>query len=316
MRLIRLAAAAVVVAVLALAPSAPARIPIRIAIGDQNATIFDHSAFQRARFARVRYIVPWNVMDNPERLARSDAYVRRARAAHISVLLHLSGDDFRIRKARLPSVATYRREVGRIVSHFRALGVREFGAWNEANHASQPTWNRPGHAALFFMDMYRTVKRNCRTCVVVALNVLDQRGVERYMNRFYRRLSPTFRRRARVVGINNYGDVNRRRTTFTRSIIRQARHFNRRSRFWLTETGGIVKFGRSFPCSTSRAASRLSWMFHLARLFRRSGLQRVYIYNWTSHGCSARFDAGLTGPSGATRAGYGVVRREMRNFLR
>jgi len=51
----------------------------------------------------------------------------------------VSTDDFTIRKAKLPSVATYRRQVGRIVAYFRALGVRAFGTWDEVNHASQPT---------------------------------------------------------------------------------------------------------------------------------------------------------------------------------
>ena len=91
--------------------------------------------------------------------------------------------------------------------------------------------------------------------------MLDQAGVERYMRSFYRALWPTYRRRATIVGIHNYGDVNRQRTTFTGSIIRQARVYNRATRFWFTETGGIVKFGSTFPCSTSRAANRLKHMF-------------------------------------------------------
>ena len=60
---------------------------------------------------------------------------------------------------------------------------------------------------------------HCRSCAVVALDVLDQAGVERYMRSFYRHLSATYRRRATLVGIHNYGDVNRKRTTFTRNII-------------------------------------------------------------------------------------------------
>jgi hypothetical protein len=214
-----LASVAVIAAVMASASTAAARIPIRVGIGDQNAAMFDQSAFQRARFARVRYLVRWNVMDNaPVRLA-ARAYVQRARAAGMQVLVDVSTDDYRIKRARLPSVATYRRQVGRIVAYFRGLGVREFGTWDEANHASQPTWNGPSHAALFFREMYRAVKARCRTCGVIALDVLDQRGVER--------------------------------------------------------------FGRSFPCSTTRAASRLSWMFHIARLYRTSGIGRLYVYNWT-----------------------------------
>jgi hypothetical protein len=298
------------------AATASARIPIRVGIGDQNVAMFDQPAFQRAKFERVRYLVPWNVMDNAPVRLTARAFVQRARAAGMQVLLHVSTDDYRIKKARLPSVATYRRQVGRVVAYFRALGVREFGTWDEANHASQPTFDSPSHAALFFREMYRAVKGRCRSCGVVALDVLDQVGVERYMDRFYRRLSPTFRRRATVVGIHNYGDVNRLRTTFTRNIIRQAHRFNRQTRFWLTETGGIVKFGRSFPCSTTRAASRLSWMFHIARLYRTSGIERLYVYNWTGAGCDARFDAGLTSPNGTPRAGYDKLRRALPDYLR
>ena len=103
-----------------------------------------------------------------------------------------------------------------------------------------------------------------------------------------RALSSTYRRRESLVGIHNYGDVNRRRTTYTRLMIRQAREHNRSTRFWFTETGGIVKFGRSFPWSTERAKNRLSGMFSLAKRYRTSGVQRLYVYNFTGAGCSAR----------------------------
>ena len=213
-------------------------------------------------------------------------------------------------------MATYRHEIRRIVNYFRQLGVRDFGVWDEANHASQPTWDTPSHAALFFREMYRAVKGHCRSCGVVALDVLDQTGVERYMRSFYRRLSSTYRRRATIVGIHNYGDVNRKRTTFTRSIIQQAHHYNRSTKFWLTETGGIVKFGRSWPCNTTRAANRISTMFSLARTFRTAGVQRIYVYNWTGAGCDARFDAGLIAPDGTPRAGYRYLQRALGSYER
>src|SRR4051794_10632616 len=229
-------ALALLVAMLALAPAASAaRVPIRVGIGDQQIAMFDNPHFQRAKFQRVRYIVAWNVMDNAAQKASATAYVQRARADGMQVLLHVSTDDYAIKRARLPSVATYRSRVRRIVSYFRGLGVREFGVWDEANRASQPTWDSQSHAALFFREMYRAVKPSCASCAVVALDVLDQTGVERYMQSFYRRLSPTYRRRATIVGVHNYGDVNRLRTTFTRSMIRQAHHYNRPTRFWLTE---------------------------------------------------------------------------------
>jgi hypothetical protein len=160
------------------------------------------------------------------------------------------------------------------------------------------------------------VKGPCPTCAVVALDVLDQRGVETYMKTFFRTLSPTYRRRATIVGIHNYGDVNRQRTTYTRSIIRTAHRYNRTAKFWFTETGGIVKFGTSFPCSETRAASRLKNMFSLAKQYRRSGVQRLYVYNRTGAGCGARFDAGLTNPDGTTRRGYDTLRAQLPDYER
>jgi hypothetical protein len=304
---------------IALLPSAAsAKTNVRVGIGDQQVSMFDQSLFQARKFKIVRYFVRWNVMQDDDQLAAADAYVKRARQDHIQVLLHVSSDDLRIKKAKLPSVAQYRTQIKRIVSHFRPLGVRDFGAWNEANHASQPTYKSPTRAADFFVEAYRAIKPRCSFCNVVALDVLDQVGVERYMRSWYRHLSSTYRKRATLVGIHNYGDVNRRRTTFTRSIIRQSHSFNSKTRFWFTETGGLVKFGRSFPCSKERARNRLKNMFSLARTYRTSGVERLYIYNWTgpSDGCDARFDAGLVNFDGTPRPGYTYLRSALPNYLR
>jgi hypothetical protein len=315
-RLLVLLLAAVAASLVLLPGAAQARTSIRVGIGDQQVAMFDQPAFQAAKLKRVRYFIAWNAMDDAAQRLAARAFVQRARRAGFSVLLHVSSDTLVIKKAKLPSVAQYRSKVGRLVTYFRGLGVREFGTWNEANHASQPTYRSPTRAAQFFREMYRMVKGHCSSCAVVALDVLDQTGVERYMQSWYRVLSATYRRRATLVGIHNYGDVNRLRTTFTRNIIRQSHHYNGGTKFWFTETGGIVKFGRSFPCSTSRAASRLKSMFKLARTYHTSGVDRAYVYNWTGAGCNARFDAGLTGPDGSTRKGYTVLRQQLPNYLR
>src|SRR4051794_39584352 len=306
-------------AALALTPStASAKTNVRVGIGDQQVSMFDQPLFKARKFKLVRYFVPWNVMQDKDQLARAKAYVQRARQDHIQVLLHLSSDDLRIKKAKLPSVAQYRTQIKRIVLTFRPLGVRDFGTWNEANHASQPTYRSPTRAADFFVEAYRAIKPRCSFCNVIALDVLDQGGVERYMRSFYGRLSPTYRRRATIVGIHNYGDVNRQRTTFTRSIIRQSHHYNSRTRFWFTETGGLVKFGSNFPCSETRARNRLRNMFDLARTYHSSGVDRMYVYNWTAppNGCDARFDAGLVAFNGTARPGYTYLRQKLPGFLR
>ncbi len=301
-----------------LAPAAAdARIPIRVGIGDQQPAMFGQSNFQRAKFKRARYVLPYNAMSDDTQRAKARAFVLAARAEHVSVVLHLSTDDQRVKKGHLPTVSEYRRQIRRIVAYFRPLGVREFGAWNEANHASQPTWNHATRAADFFREAYRAVKGSCRSCGVIALDVLDQAHVDAYMRSFYRHLSSTYRRRATIVGIHNYGDVNRRRShPYTATMIRQAHAYNRKTRFWLTETGGIVKFGRSFPCNQIRAAHRLSTMFHLANRYRRSGVERMYLYNWTGATCSDRFDAGLVNPDGSARSGYTYLRKKLPGYLR
>jgi hypothetical protein len=296
--------------------AADARLPIRVGIGDQGTAMFDQPAFQRARFERVRYFIPWNAMDVPAQRDAATNYVRTARAHGFQVLLHISTDDLRTKKAALPSVSAYKSKVGRLVRYFRPLGVREFGTWNEANHASQPTYRSPTRAADFFRELYRLVKIPCPSCGVVALDVLDQTGVERYMKTFFAHLSPTYRHRASIVGIHNYGDVNRQRTTFTRNIIHLTHRYNKTAKFWFTETGGIVNFGANFPCNTTRAANRIKNMFSLAKTYRTAGVQRVYVYNWTGAGCSARFDAGLTDPDGTPRKGYDALRAQLGNYER
>jgi hypothetical protein len=319
MRLTRSHTFTLVLALLAIAlvpAAAQARTSVRVGIGDQNTAMFDNGLFKAAKFKRVRYFIPWNAMDKADQRAAAEAYVRRARSARISVFLHISTDDLRIKKAKLPSTSAYKSKVGRLVRNFRKLGVKEFGVWNEANHASQPTYRSPTRAASYFKVMYQLVKPRCKSCSIVALDVLDQTGVERYMRSYYRALGSTYRRRATLVGIHNYGDVNRKRTTFTRNIIKQSRKYNRKTKFWFTETGGLVNFGKNFPCSTNRAASRLKGMFSLAKKYRSSGVQRLYIYNFTGAGCQSRFDAGLTNPDGSARPGYNVVRSALKNFLR
>lgn len=295
---------------LSAAPAEAARYDVRVGIGDQNAAMFDHPGFQALKIKRVRYFIPWNAMRVPHERDAAQAFVQRARQARASVFMHISSDDLRRRKAKLPSKKRYRRDVVRLIRHFRRLGVREWGARNEANHDSQPTHRSPARAAWEF----KTVRRACRRCTVVALDVLDQRGVERYIRRFYRALG-SYRRYARLVGIHNYSSVNRKRIKPTGSIIRTVRRYNRRAKFWLTETGGLAAFSRAFPYSEGRQANRMKYMFRLTRRYRRH-IQRLYSYNWTGAPRGARFDAGLTRADGSLRPAYRVFRRELRRFKR
>jgi hypothetical protein len=294
---------------LAVAP-ATAKTPITVGLGDQVPAMFDSPSFQQLGVKRVRYFIHWDAIRDPYQLRLADEFIDKARSYGKEVFLHISTNDLRPRRARLPSYDQYRRDVGALIRRMRAMfGITTWGVWNEVNHVSQPTYRSPARASSFFKAMYR----ECAGCTIVALDVLDQAGVTAYMRRYYRALGPTYRRRARRVGIHNYSDVNRRRSTGTRGIIRQARHYNRSTLFWLTETGGVVRFGSSFPCSASRAKDRLRYLFSLAKSLR-SSLQRIYVYAWTGGDCKVRFDAGLTTASGRPRPGYYEFQRQIRDF--
>ena len=261
-------------------------------------------------------------MQNAAELAKATAFVTAARAAGVSTLIHVSTTDLRSKRGPVVSTTAYRSTAGRIVAYFRKLGVKEFGAWNEVNHASQETWNRIGNAVSYYESMYRAVKSRCTSCAVVGLDVLDQAGVDRYIKSFYARLSSTWRKRLTIVGIHDYSDVNRNRSTGTAKIINTVRRYNRLSKFWFTEVGALASFGKSFPYSESRQASRVKNVFSIASTFRTRGVARVYEYNFfgiengTACGSHCRFDAGLVDPDGTPRPVFSVFKQKLASYSR
>jgi hypothetical protein len=308
----------------ALLPASPAaaRSSIRVGIADQSPAMFASPAFRALNIKRTRYFVPSDVMQDAAERAKARAFVVAARGAGVSTLIHISTTDLREKRGTLVSTTTYRRNAGRIVAYFRALGVRDFGSWNEVNHKTQETWNHIGNAVSYYKSMYTAVKKRCKSCAVVGLDVLDQAGVDRYMRSFYARLSSTWRKRLTIVGIHNYSDVNRSRSTGTSKIISTARRYNRSSKFWFTETGALASFRGSFPYSESRQASRIRNMFSLASRYKSRGVQRVYEYNWfgiengTGCGTSCLFDAGLVDPDGTPRPVLNVFASKLKSYSR
>jgi hypothetical protein len=291
-----LALIAIAAALLVPSVASAQKINIAVGIGDQSEQIFDDEKFQALKVKKVRYFIKWDAVDRPGELAQADAFVNRA---------------------KLPSVATYRRKVKQLIDRYRPQGVRTWGGMNEANHDSQPTWNNPKRAAQFFLAM----RSMCRGCTIVALDVLDQRGVERYIRRFYSALGSR-KSLAKIVGIHNYSDTNRNRDTGTRMILKAVKAQNPRAQFWLTETGGVAKFGTSFPCDPDnparaerRQAKAINFMFTLTKRFRRD-LRRLYIYNYNGADCEERFDAGLVRRDGTPRPAYDAVKRQLKNFKR
>lgn len=315
---------AALLALLVALPASPAaaRSSIRVGVSDQSPAMFSNPYFQQLKIKRTRYFVPSDVMQDAAELAKATAFVNAARAAGVATLIHVSTTDLRSKRGAVVSTTTYRRNVGKLVAYFRKLGVKEFGAWNEVNHASQETWNRIGNAVSYFKSMYMAVKSRCRSCAVVGLDVLDQAGVDRYIRSFYARLSSTWRKRLTTVGIHDYSDVNRNRSTGTAKIINTVRRYNRQTKFWFTEVGGLASFGRSFPYSEARQASRIKNVFSIASRFRTRGVQRVYEYNFfgiengTACGTGCLFDAGLVDPDGTPRPAFTVFKQKLAAYSR
>jgi hypothetical protein len=236
---------------LALPSSASAaRVNVAVGVGDQSPRMFEDPNWRALGLKKTRYFIEWNAIDQPVVLTDADRYVEAARRAGVKVLMHISTDDINSRPRRpLPSVSQYRSKVRALIQRYRPRGVTEWGVWNEVNHSSQPTARNPRRAAQFF----RTMRGLCSRCKIVALDVLDQSGVERYIASWFRYAGSPGRSSSIVFGIHNYSQVNRRITARrasnrypgTARIVRAVRKKNRRAKFWYTETGGLASFGRA-----------------------------------------------------------------------
>lgn len=307
----------VLAAVLAVPASASAKVNVAVGVGDQSAKMFADPSYKALGLKKTRYFIHWDAARNPTELAKADAFVRAANASGVKVLMHLSTNNLTAKQARLPSVAEYAVAAKALIARYRPAGVREWGVWNEVNHNTQPTYKSAKRAAEF----YKSFRGLCSGCTIVALDVLDQRGVEGYIRQWLA-AAGSAGKTARIVGIHNYSQVNRRITekkasnTYpgTARIIKAIRKQNKVAKFWYTETGGVVNFGGSLPCNKNRAASRTRFMFDLLKTYDKQ-IDRLYSYNWYGAGCNG-FDAGLVEANGTPRPAYGVFKSQLKNVRR
>jgi hypothetical protein len=143
----------------------------------------------------------------------------------------------------------------------------------------------------------------------MAADMLDTGNMSRYLASFKR----SAKGKPTLWGLHNYGDVNRKRTTYTKRMLKSVP-----GEVWLTETGGIVKLLPSFKRSPSRAASRTKGMFRLVNRYdtRRSGMRskitRLFVYSFFGAHPTARFDAGLVNPDSTPRPAFNVFKKNAR----
>jgi hypothetical protein len=291
--------------------AAPAGAKYRVGLSEQNPAMFRSPAWQGLGLKMVRYLVPWDWYLSGQQRGEVAAFMTAARAHGQQVLVTFTArrgcfDGRRYSRAvvcRAPSASAYRRAFRAFDNRFP--WVRTYSAWNEVNHISQPTFTRPRLAVRYFRVLRR--KSRSRGFRVMAADVLDTSNMGRYLRAFLRRAPG----RPRLWGLHNYQDVNRRTSLDTRLMLETVP-----GKVWLTETGGLVKFGESghFDYSEARAANRTRWMFRLAGRFDssrrgRSRITRLFVYKWFGERPGARMDVGLVDRDGRPRLAFSVFRR-------
>jgi hypothetical protein len=282
-----------------LVPAAPAAARPAVGIGEQSPAMFSDARWRALHSPHVRLVVSWDVLLVPAELREVDAYLAAAHRARARVLVTFAHSRVEGHEDELPSRATWRR----LFRKFRARypRVRDFQAWNEANHGTQPTSRAPRRAA----QLYDVMRSACRRCTISAPAVLDAPNMITWIRAFKR----AARHPVRIWSLHNYLDANRGRLSGTRKFLR-----NTRGTVWFTETGGIanrwVNGRRTRAYTVRHAAKAVRQVFKLARLSPR--VRRVYFYNWTApQDRRPRWDSALIGPDGKPRPSYQVIRRQL-----
>jgi hypothetical protein len=277
---------------LALGHASPAG-ALTVGIADNKPDMFSDPRFTAAGFGYARLSIGWDALSSPWQLAQLDAWLGAARAARAEPLI--SFGHSRTDRRRLPTPERLLYEFRRFRARYP--WVKEYATWNEANHCGEPTCHRPRLVAAY----YRTLRRECPDCRILAAEVLDTPNMVRWVRGFRR----AAREEPPYWGLHNYLDANRRRTRGTRRLLRAVKGV-----VWFTETGGIVRRRNrrkvTFPESARHAASATRFVFRrLVKLSPRA--TRVYIYHWNAGPPTTTWDSGLIGPTGRVRPAYRVV---------
>jgi hypothetical protein len=277
-----------------LACAAPAG-ALTVGIADNKPDMFFDPRFASSGVSHARVSVGWDALSSPWQTEQLDQWLNAAQSAHVEALV--SFGHSRTDRRSLPSPARFLYEFRRFRARYP--WVKEYATWNEANHCGEPTCHRPALVAAY----YRSLRRDCPDCRILAAEVLDMPNMVSWVRAFRR----AAHQEPRYWGLHNYIDANRARTTGTRRMLKAVK-----GQVWFTETGGIVRRTNrrkvTFPESAAHAATATRFLFKkLVPLSRR--VTRVYIYHWNADANPATWDSALISPTGRVRPAYKVVER-------
>lgn len=260
----------------------------------------------------VRYVIAWDALTRKNERASADWYLTWARDANARVLLSFGHSNKRHHELKMPTRSQLRTQFKAVRARYP--WVTQFQAWNEANHGSQPTFQKPKRAAMAF----DTIKSACSKCVVAAPSVLDdgQKTID-YIKAF----DKAAKHKVTIWSLHNHIDANRGRLGKKSTTYLFLKHTH--GQLWFTETGGI--YNRWIPKSTGKlkhitqynpnnAKRAIKNIFKLQKLNPRR-VKRIYYYNWYAPPVKKpRWDSGLFTAKGQMRSVFKTFRAQVRKY--
>lgn len=279
-------------------------------IADEGTEMFSDPLWRQLHTHITRYIAPYDAAVRGYSLTKARAWIATAEAQHQQVLVAFYHSEYT--PTRMPSIATYEHDIKKFIKLFP--NVHQYQPWNETNRGnvrySYERFNSP--TAVESAKYYQALRHVCSKCTILGLDILDQNEVGptlTYIDEFKAEIRHLRMPMPTLWGLHNYSDTNRFSSIRTRAILGAVP-----GDVWLTETGGIVKFGGAFPnthgSGLARAAKALGYMFAIASSQPR--IKRLYIYDWTGGTSSTIFDSGLTDAHHRPRPGYVIVCAHLR----
>ena len=280
-------------------PRVKQRAPVTVGVADQHGESFADPLFTALGVKHVRLNLAWDALRYDWQVAELDAWMAHAKATGVQPLVIFSQSRVSGRTRLLPSTAEFRQVVDEVLTRYPF--VREFAAWNEANHTGQPTYRRPDAVAAY----YKILVSRCVGCKVLPASLLDNSNIVPWTVKLRAAIRRLGLPEPRLWGLHNYSDVNYLRDRSTRGVMKAIK-----GKVWITESGGVV--GATSPTASrfplgAKHAARVAAFILGPMLLRSPQVDRVYFYNWKASADAVSWDSGLVAADGTPRPAYTVI---------